>query len=128
MKLPSALTIAAIVGCVTGCASPPIGAWDHDTPEAYLGYDFRPNGRCLWIGVEKQAGVGLGSWCSYSYDAATGTITIAEFWDNSNTHYKPEKPLLLRYDQSTHTVVASDGEGKPVVLEWALTLGYPGWR
>jgi len=102
--------------------------WDLDSPEGYFGYDFRPDGRCLWIGVEKKGGVGLGSWCAYSYDTATGIITITDFWDNAGTHSKPKKPLLLKYDQATHSVIATDEDGKAIVLKWALTLAYPEWR
>jgi hypothetical protein len=92
-----------------------VGAWAIDTPTQYTGYEFETDGRCKLVGVEKTAGVGVGGWCSYTYDPASGTISITELWDNSGKRFKPDPRPTLNYDQ-TNDVVTYFWDGKTVAL------------
>ena len=132
MSLRSAIAATAITAVTAGCASsPPVGVWEHAAPDGYIGYDFRPNGTCLWIGVQKtgdRSGVGLGSWCSYRYNAESEVITIDEFWDNSLVRERVAQPVTLKYDGASRTVVLLNDQGESITLHWTLALAYPQWR
>lgn len=125
--LTFALIAVAVATGVGGCASPPVGAWDRDTPESYLGFNFEPDGRCMWIGIDKKAGVGLGEWCTYTYNRESGVITIIELWDNAGARHKPDTSMLLRFDRSTDAIIWGD-ELHNGILQRAITLRYSEYR
>jgi hypothetical protein len=101
-------SFAAAACLLAGCvSSPPIGTWAYVAPKGYTAIALNENGRCGAVEAafvpDTGGHTGVGSWCTYSFDGRTVTIS----------HIAGEalpSPMILKREVDGLSVIGISGE------------------